>query len=250
MNVTKTISVQAYNRPNKLKRCINRLKKAKGIENWDVYGFADYSNSRDGEKVREILYKEDLFQNICLYTNNHGIRKANIKTLDYMFEFSDFNIHVEEDILIGPDSLKFFDDCYELINNMSKVMSVTGWSHPSVNKQSNRYFPSQRFSCWCWATTKDIYNKHFKKAFDQYYYDDSWACSVSDYYEDNDLYELFPEMSRVRNIGFDSGYHDGSDNSLQDEPDKWTGGKFTPTYDNLFCSDSNCEVAIKHQEGG
>ena len=248
--MNKTVSIQAYNRPNKLKRCINILKKAKGIENWDIYGFVDGNGDSEVRQIMLDEVAEGTLEKVSFFDKNYGIRKANIKTLDYMFDFSDFNCHIEEDILISEDCLKFFDDCYELINNMSKVMSVTGWSHPNVNKQSNRFLISQRFSCWSWCTTQDIYNKHFKKAFDQYYYDDSWACSVSDYYEGNDLYELFPEMSRVRNIGFDSGYHDGSDNSLQDELDKWTGGKFTPTYDNLFCSDSNCEVAIKHQEGG
>lgn len=246
----KTITIQAHSRPEHLERCLLHIENLVGVDQWDIYGFVD-----EGDELSYACYRildSTYFVNEThISDENLGLREANKHTFDCAFNQynSDLNLHIEEDVLVAKESLRFIEfTADQYYSNDTQVTTL--WSHPDVNEQSDMAYTANRFSCWGWATTNEFYQNHLTKALSSneggY---EGWAGSVHDYMIENNLYEIFPVMSRSKNIGFSDGYHKGINNHrLQGNPKAWTGESFDNSFNFDVVTEYPTNTAKEHEK--
>lgn len=231
--MNKTISIQAHDRPKHLLQVLSFLRQCECVNDWDIYGFVDAGSDKSSDCF-QILKNSKIVKDAKLYEPNKGMREANTHTYKIMFEDieSDYNFHCEEDILVGPDSLKYFDWAYTHFDENCQVATL--WNPAKINQESDKVGLRSGFACWGWTMTSQFYFNHAKPALKNYDPNrDGWAINIFRRIQNKDMYELFPYMRRSKNIGIDSGVHDSAsfDNPLLGDMTRWTGEKFEPSFE-------------------
>jgi hypothetical protein len=147
--------------------------------------------------------------------------------MDAGFEKSSFVILIEDDTLVGPDGLVYFQYARETFADDPKVFTVSGYSDVPHTKATTAAegveIPEEmhfsvgirhHYTPWVWGTWQDRYNR----IRDEWY---GWDVHMNHYaptYETFDplrfgeglrgrRYEVFPVLSRANNIGFEGGKH-------------------------------------------
>lgn len=239
----KTISVQSHNRPSMLKHSLDQLSECYEIEDWKVVPFVDGFD----KEVRQVYKDHALINRKPICHPNVGLREGNRASIRKMFEEfdSDFNLHVEDDVLIGPDSLVFAEKCWEHFNDHTRV--VTLYTDPeAIHLTRDNVHRHKCFHCWGWGMDKKFYEGLFKSARD---FDgiEGWAGDIWNEMLLDNQYEYFSTKKRVRNIGWE-GFH-GESKKLKQEDNRWTGDKLTPGFNTSFiCENEQCSFCRQYNE--
>jgi glycosyltransferase involved in cell wall biosynthesis len=149
-----------YNRPLHLSRTIESLKENILSNQSQIYIFSDGSKNKDDvacvSEVRRYLDNLTGFREIILIKNesNKGLA-ANIKDgLDYVFNYHDRAIIIEDDLEFSPVFLKFMNECLEIYKEDRKVMHISGYMFPVETSGLSELLFLKPTTCWGWATWK------------------------------------------------------------------------------------------------
>lgn len=193
-----------FKREDYSRQALEHIGQAKGIEDWEVNVYCDNPGHT---KLVELAESFPFVNKVHLAPTNRGLKLANQWALRMQFKLykSDLNLHIEDDILIGPDSLAFVEACHPHIKDNIGSVSLVGYVYdepkPNSKEDFEKVFAHKWFNCgWGWATTKEFYFEHFAKAEDVKD-KNSWAKNILKHYQDNDFSELRSFTRRSKNIG-------------------------------------------------
>ena len=146
----------AYNRPGDLERTLECLN-TNSIHL--IYAFSDgpkeEKEKANVEKVRKILRSIDWFEVRLFERNtNLGLGRSILTGVTEVLSKHNAAIVFEDDLVCVPGTYDYLCSALEAYRDDERVMSVTGWTHPSVTPLDVRdqpYFDG-RAECWVWGT--------------------------------------------------------------------------------------------------
>lgn len=233
-----------YNRLDHASKVVEALLKNECASSSILYVYSDAPKDETAERgvkaVRDYVHKISGFKNINIIERetNWGIEKSEVDAISNVINRYGKAIMIEDDIVVGPDFLRFVNLALEKYCNEKKVFSVTGYSfiENSDVDELPEYAFTQLTSAWGWATWADRWNmfeakvslnnmlslcyKHKRERFDLgFHYSDMMFKQYENNYITWDVLwywtsfinnglTLIPTKTMVNNIGMDgSGVH-------------------------------------------
>lgn len=241
------IGVSTYSRINHLKQTIEALQKNTLAKQSELYIFSDAAKKGDEEivgKVRNYIHTINGFKEVHVIERVTNGRVANNRGgMKQLLDEYGKCIFMEDDVVTAPGYLTFLNDALEFYKHDKKILSVAGFT-PINHDIADDFYIFQRFLGWGFGIWKDrfdlidnlpSYNNILKnkelytslinmgddmirmiKSESNGNIDalDIKACYLS---AKNNLYNVIPSTTLVKNIGLDgSGVHCGI--SSQYEP--------------------------------
>lgn len=245
----------AYNRADKIIRCLKSLEKNKEAVDTDLIIYCDGAKSENGrakvENTRKALhqYKEAAgFSNIKLVEapQNKGLAKSIIEGVTEVLEEYGRAIIVEDDLIVSEDFLDYMNGALNYYESNENIGAISAYTYPlDVLKDYKKdIYAMHKGDCWGWATWKDRWDRASwaDVNFDEYFRDkklrknfentengwdllmllqsqgkiSSWAVRwVLSLYK-RGLLTIYPRDSFVTNAGFDgSGTHSSKSEESQ-----------------------------------
>jgi hypothetical protein len=213
------ISLSWWRRPEYSKRTLDALKSCPGFYDCPVY----LSLDGHGEQKDLANYAGQAIHNLTrltLHGPNIGAN-ANIRAAvgSAFQDGADFVVHVEDDILVSPDSIRLMRWMAEKFEADKSVLTCALWrpgdaesmglydrvctpdEHLSVTRD-------RRFTCWGWGTWKDRWSEIDAKWPTGGDFGESWDHAIH-FRIRGDRVQISPLVSRAQNIGKDLGTHRG-----------------------------------------
>jgi hypothetical protein len=239
------VAVFAYNRPDKIANLMSYLQACDGFVDRQVKIFVDgpkgETDRSQVEAVREFVRHLALpnvtysFQEV-----NRGLRNSIFAGVTDVIAEYGRTIVLEDDLILSPISLEYFDKALTQYESEERVWSIAGYAFDAQElKHSKACFALPFTHPWGWATwgrawtrfdlnsrpeSKDLNARSFKAAFDMdgiYPFTkqlknslsgrvDSW--SVHWYYTvfRHGGVSIFPPRRVVDNVGLNAGTHGGA----------------------------------------
>ncbi len=91
--------------------------------------------------------------------NNLGCAKAVYGAISWFFEYEEYGIICEDDIVISQDFFRLCEDLLPRYANEDKIMQIAAQNHSFRTDISNTYVYSNREDCWGWATWRRAWGK-------------------------------------------------------------------------------------------
>ncbi|HEY9124931.1 MAG TPA: glycosyltransferase [Bacteroidales bacterium] len=238
------IALFCFNRPVHLKKTLDSLAKNDLARESELYIFSDGARGVKDvlavDEVKRVIAEARGFKNIHYTFSevNKGLANSIIDGVSKVFGAHNRIIVLEDDLEFSPNFLRYMNDCLDFYEHNGQIFSISGYCAPITIPADYKedVFLFYRINSWGWATWKDrwqlvdwkvedfdtfIRNKKEREAFNmggadcsnmllkqQLGQNNSWAirfCYTS--YKFNKL-NVFPTVSKVRNIGADgSGTH-------------------------------------------
>ena len=156
MNTILPIILFAYARPNHLRQTLACLRVNQVPQ---LYAFSDGPRTPDMApavvEVRQILRSIDWCETvICERETNLGLGRSILTGVTEVLTQHEAAIVFEDDLVCVPGTYAYLRAALEHYWNDSRLMSVTGWTHPSVTPGTitdQPYFDG-RAECWVWGT--------------------------------------------------------------------------------------------------
>jgi hypothetical protein len=229
-----------YKRLDILKRTIEKLQQNTLANQSVLYIYSDAAKHEEDEtvinEVRKYLRSITGFKEVTVIEaiNNKGLAKSIIDGVGEVLKQYDRAIVLEDDILTTTNFLTYMNDALSFYEDKKQVFSICGYSDNLKISPSYPYdvYFTKRGSSWGWATWKDRWepidwrvkdynefkkNRSLKKKFNEMGSDlssmlkkrmegriDSWAIRWCYYQFKHNLYSVYPVVSKVHNIGFDT----------------------------------------------
>ncbi len=236
-----------YNRLSHTQRTINSLINNRAAKDTDLFIFSDAAkdqvNSKSVESVRRYIRSKEIetaFKsvNIIEAENNKGLANSIIEGVTSIIHKFGKVIVIEDDNETTPDFLTFMNDCLSYYEDKNNIWSIGGFSCvSSIPEDYNKdVYIIGRTCSYAWGTWIDRWDKvdwdvkdyksfrfnlleRFK--FNKYGNDrsnmldlqmhnkiNSWAIRFCYSEFKNQMYTVYPCVSKVSNIGHDgSGTH-------------------------------------------
>jgi hypothetical protein len=199
----------AFNRADKLKLVINRVREIRPIR---IFVFVDGprpNNVKDADDIK--LVKETIIRYIdwpcevktLFQKKNLGCGFGPATAISWFFKEIEAGIILEDDCV--PDKT-FFTYVQELLvryRDMERVMLISGSNHPgNIRPAQTSYYFSKYVLIWGWASWRRAW-KHFDhslipEADRSHVWDGAWKASVEKAYG----LDILPRVNLVENIGF------------------------------------------------
>ena len=252
------VTIILYNRPKHTLRLFQSIIKAKNYHKFFFNIFCDGpKNSYDQEKIKEIKkilnqFKNKINYNLHFRKKNLGLKNNVVKSINTVFKIYDRTIVLEDDLIIDINFFIFMEKALIKFGNSNEVLQISGYSYPIKTQRFHYFLPLT--SCWGWGITKEKWKKFVKffKNFEilerQYleikksknlkssfnfnnsynYFSmlensfknniSSWGIIFYLYLFTNNMVTLFPNISHIKNKGFDgSGNHKSKTNIFNDK---------------------------------
>lgn len=215
--MSKVVTLIFWKRPQYAQRVLEHLSRCKGIENYELIIQID---GPPNSKIHHLCAAINFAQKDIQFSHaNMGCNVTTKKVLHRGFERSDYVIHVEEDVILAPDALQFFEWAKQF-GSEKDLLNIAALRHPNGWLREHGAFPNgqqieckvQReggFSCWGWATWKDRWiemEKRWTTGTDRAL---SWDIVIDSLRREWNKCQLMPHVSRVLNIGAEGGVHRG-----------------------------------------
>jgi len=210
----KIIFLLVYDRPTETRLCLRALKRAKGIQDYQLLVVRQEGNP----EVQAIIESIDWIDVHHITTTPDeswsGIRKINHNMftgvhLAFEKHRSDFVIIVEDDIFIGYDFLDFCETIIHRYQDDNKFMAVNGFSREPYQPDKLPVYGKFKFGIgWGWAIHRNTWKNKIKSV---------WTgreSKIFDWHLEPTIrkgYVIMPYCSRVLNIGWNKGIHTDSD---------------------------------------
>lgn len=218
MTYNKVITMCHWRRPDYTQKSIEYLSRCHGIKDYTVFihidGKGDPKVAEESLKLRPVVKVLQVIEHKSHLGCNGNTRKA----LDSGFAVSDYVIHIEDDILVAKDGLRFLEWASQFEED--KNIFTTGiWRHNDgwLPSQNRPWIPGHEriaaicggFYVWGWATWKSRW-KEMQQGWTKG--DDmkaSWDCILTHNVRGN-RGSLLPFIGRANNIGEELGTHRGA----------------------------------------
>jgi len=202
MNHKKVIVIPTYRRPVYTARVLSGLRSCAGIEDYTII-----VNAEPG--FQEVLDTVQSFQKslpLSLFVNEKRIGcNCNVfSSLDRGFQYSDYVIIFEDDVVPAKDCLKYFEWAYKKYIDDQDVMNVCSYNKDTTS--SDNYLAAYRlkwFTPWGWATWEDRW-RDMAKEWDFAGARASWDSTINHIVR-KDRSEIRPLLARTQNIGAELG---------------------------------------------
>lgn len=214
----KVITLCFWRRPQYVRNCLHALQHCKGIGDYTLVAHLDGPQNED---IKAQVKAVDWAKTELVLNDEHwGCNVSTRRALSYGFNRAEYVIHVEEDVVLAPDALQYFEWAGAVAQNDPSVMSIAAWRHDSGWLPEHGPFPLEDnpagkvvrwtcFHCWGWATWRDRWlgmNSHWTTGNDSTL---SWDVALNQYRHETGRCELAPLISRAYNIGAAGGVHRG-----------------------------------------
>lgn len=208
----KSISISLYNRPEYTKILFDNLDQC--------FGIGDYKIIICIEPVdQDVIQLAKSFRpdqtEININENIYGCQTNIFQCIAKGFSLNPtFHIHLEDDTIPGKDCLKYFEWANQKYNNDKSVFSISGYvnsNNPmenccnSITDDIELTGRRKHFTPWGWATWIDRW-KELKSDWDFGYTHNGWDVNMAKRLR-KDRCEIYPEVSRIQNIGGKNGVH-------------------------------------------
>lgn len=227
-----------YRRLDLLQQTLTSLKKNYGALDSHLIVFSDGYKSdlelQDVLDVRAYLKGVTGFKSVVINEakTNKGLANSIIEGVTQVLEKYSEVIVLEDDLVTSPNFLNFMNQALNFYKNNTRVFSISGFTVPlslPQDYQFDNYF-TLRGSSWGWATWDNrwlnidwkvndfeafIKNRKQRVAFNKMGSDltnmlqkqmkgrlNSWAVRWVYHQFKEQLYTVYPTVSKVRNIGF------------------------------------------------
>jgi len=233
------IALFVYRRPDHTRAVVDALRGNAGADRSDLYVFSDAAKHGDEaaavDAVRAYVACIDGFRSVTVThaPANLGISGSIIAGVSRVFDDHDRAVIVEDDVVLSPAALGYFDAMLQRFEREPRVAAISGFARPPRDVPIPKSFAhdvyfTPRMNCWGWATWRDRwravawdYAEHSLRGFNRGGNDlpelwrlqrsgqiDSWAVRWDFHQFRHGLVTLHPRDSYVRNTGFDgSGVH-------------------------------------------
>ena len=234
------IALFLYNRPEHTRAVVDALLDNTGAAESDLHVFCDAAkNTGDAAAVSAVRAYASTIRgfrsvNVTQALSNQGVARSIIAGVSSVFDHHDRAIIVEDDVVLSPSGLEYFNTMLAHFKGQPRVAAISGFAHPQRDIPIPPAFPydvyfTPRLNCWGWATWRDRWRSVVWDNADadaaagfngggndlpalwrrqQSGEIDSWALRWDLHQFQRDLVTAHPRVSYVRNIGFDgSGTH-------------------------------------------
>lgn len=221
----KIITLSLFNRPKYTIQVLDNLALCRGIQDYRVIPIIDVlPNSNNVEVMYEILQKYLISKKLNIDApripdRNLGCNLAIYTCLNTGFLFTNYLIHIEDDILLAPDALEYFEWANKQYKDNKSVFTVDTYNNlASQGVQSTDYQTVSRaksFKPWGWATwidrweeIKDLWQFGFEPRTinGTKFEGGGWDLCMKKVLR-GDRYRIYPNLARCINIGAEQGAH-------------------------------------------
>lgn len=207
----KLITMVVYQRPEFLSEVLDSLSKAEGIEDYRLMICQEPGNKEIFDLVTNIKFCE-----VDHIYNPHklGMRMNTYQALKKGFQRSDYVIHLEEDVKVAPDTLRYFEWCRDEYRDDQDILTVTGYAGPHLDHEfgwkphgseyaEDEMYQVQRvpwFTPSGWATWGDRW-KEINAKWHFGYCNVTWGMYLNLIIR-GDRKQIHPTLARTQNIGY------------------------------------------------
>jgi hypothetical protein len=208
----KTISITYNNRLEYMEQLFSSLKKVENLSFFNLIYIKSEPMTRKGKFIYNLVKNFPIKIEIEENKIQLGIKKNPYSAVKNAFEKynSEFNLNLEEDIILSPDAFNYCQWFYELKENPYFTCQLFNFDSKEKVFSEEDYFivsPQMKFSALGWATFqkqwKDIFSKEWFKEYPPY----GWEYSINEAIKKNKLFSLIPKVSRSYHTGLLGGIH-------------------------------------------
>lgn len=162
------VAIFCYKRPLHLRQTVEALQANTLAKNTDVIFYSDGpkdpSDIPHVVEVRKYLLDLTGFKSITIKLSEHnqGLANSIINGVTETLKQYGRIIVIEDDIVLSPKALEYFQKCLDKYAFKTKVYSISGFNYPNfqvpVSYTDDVYF-IPRMQCWGWATWRDRWEK-------------------------------------------------------------------------------------------
>jgi hypothetical protein len=216
MSDRKVITMCHYRRPEYTRRMLSALSACPEVGEYLILPSVEPGN----EEVRDLIEAIDFAECRPHFNGERlGCNENTDQALALGFNVADYVIHLEDDILCAPDSLRYYEWARDRYASDTMVFSVSGYQRhrPGQTILPEDHFRVRRrraFSPWGWATWRDRWDQ-FGGALRVLTYpwdvflNIAFAASPIEMFRE----EVYPELSRSQHIGLISSVSPGQDST-------------------------------------
>jgi GNT-I family len=203
----KCVTMTAWRRPEHTRRALASLKACIGIEKYQII-FGLNPDAATVEEMRVIFRAVDFGKRVAVleHAENVGCNRNKKWTLEAAFAVSDYVIQFDDDVILAPDTLQYFEWAEQFWHDET-ILSVTATGHHATGPAGQDHLVDRQayFSCWAWATWGDRWRE----------IKGPWPDAQNEPYWDQVLchqtrgtrVELYPLVSRAVSRGLEGGMH-------------------------------------------
>lgn len=231
----KVITMTAWRRPDYFSQVIQSIENAEGFADYHLIVSIDGGYWYEATEMIRILRESTIEDyTISIPNKNLGCAGNTYYVLSKGFEKADRVIHLEDDTILHPQALKWFEENLSKYEDDERIFSISGYVNGELNSnsldgdwtESNIVGLRDDFNCWGWATWRRVWDGMkenlfgivWKEGFNEHncgYGEDflncvmkddkgSWAWVMRKYWRKN-RFEIAPHTSFMQNIGLERG---------------------------------------------
>jgi hypothetical protein len=234
------IGVFCYNRPAKLKVCIEALLENPECSSLDIIFFSDGFKSQADKfgvlEVRDYIDSLSGFKRVIKHFREQNYSTGPNFEIGLKYLASNYNkfIIVEDDLVVSPNYIKYLVDALEFYKHEESVFCVTGYVFPlRLDDYAFDTVVYKRFCSYGWASWSNRFCSviwdndelrklmHDSKGFTRRLNEEgrdlgrmlrkqlsgkisTWDIQMQTHVAENRLKVIYPVLSKVENIGFDN----------------------------------------------
>jgi hypothetical protein len=152
------IALFVYNRPQHTERTIKFLQENDLAGKSNLFIFSDGAKSQLEEenvaKVRALINKVEGFKSVKVFERkeNSGLANSVIEGVTKLIKDYDQVIVLEDDLIISPHTLRYFNDALNRYRDEEKVMHIGAYMYPLKAEDLPQSFFYRAATSWGWAT--------------------------------------------------------------------------------------------------
>lgn len=254
----KLITISAFDRVEYFNKVLDYLSRCYHIQDYTIYCFIDPSNR--SHEITRILdtYSTDLLNVGGSLINEQRLDcNGNIfRCLDFGFQYADYVIHIEDDIIFAKDALLYFEHCNKIYKDDKSIFSVCSYNRYNRRDYKprglNTVYKQKHFDPWGWATWKDRweeqirpnwqfgYGPRYNKEGIMVHKGGGWDVNMQSIIRE-DQRRINPNCSRSKNIGRYGRHTPSVDYHIKTHEIQWWSDDFDIGSDIMF-TEGECEV--------
>lgn len=215
-----TISMSLWRRPRYTQRALESLAASVGERRYRLVIVIDTGGGLNRD-VLKLARSQTWPTSAEIHVNEKplGCNGTVYRALELAFAKAETVIHVEDDVVLSPDAIGFFEWALAHYADRKQVLSIGAWRHPhgwlptarraKFDNEHQRVGFGASFSGWGWATWADrwpIMRDSWTSFGDMQL---SWDDALNAERGRRGMLEILPYASRSQNIGAELGTHRG-----------------------------------------
>lgn len=211
----KTITVAAYNRPALLAKLLKSLEEQLwSLADYRLYIRIDAGGDRFEDVKRVALGVDFIDVDVSYSRRNEGINVNTYNLMERVYERekTDWNVYLEDDLLLSPDAfnlVEWYIERSEGIKAIEGVEDVGAYCLCRLRESGDpeNIYLSRALVGWGFLMNRHQWQTYAKPSWcnakELWGYERTWDNSLADYIRScgNAIYNVFPELSRVTNMG-------------------------------------------------